>query len=164
MGQAQSDATAQFITNLVTKPDQTIANVFTDPGSLLSPSGARTREFVELQTAPKPPPPAPGLGPPPPVGNVQDKPSTLGGPTPVGNTMGGTEGRQVTKRQVDKAINENNRTQLKQWYDDPNVDFRPPSEKARIFQFLNPNAPRDRVIPTEKPKGMPEEPPPSKKV
>jgi hypothetical protein len=74
------------------------------------------------------------------------------------------EGYRVTKNRVDKAIAENDVAQLRAWYDDPNADFQPASEKTRIYQFLNPNetrtpgpGPRDKDYGT----GEPAPPPPS---
>jgi hypothetical protein len=63
-------------------------------------------------------------------------------PTKVAPPPPPEEGYRVTKKRVDKAISENNVAQLKAWYDDPNADFQPASEKDRIYQFLNPNAPK----------------------
>lgn len=155
MGQAQSNATAEFITNLVTQPDKTIGGIFTSPESVVAPMGSRIQGLVQTSipqpTPPAPTPPAPTPpAPPPAVGNVGG-----GGPEAPVASAGST---RVTKARVDKAINENNRTQLQNWLNDPNVDFMPPSERDRIFQFLNPNAPRDKMITTAKPKGMPTDP------
>jgi len=87
-------------------------------------------------------------------------------PTKVAPPPPPEEGYRVTKKRVDKAISENNVAQLKAWYDDPNADFQPASEKDRIYQFLNPNAtrtpgagPRDKDYGTGEP--APAAPPPS---